>query len=120
MVDMKDGLLLLLRPDEYVLNKKNGYILSDCLIAAVLGMNPAIRGVTRYALDKGIAVEGILRGYEGLLRQESILLDQRSVGEIIHRGGTMLRTARCEAFIHVSLFLWHRYIGTQRTYCGDT
>ncbi|MGE1063637.1 6-phosphofructokinase [Megasphaera paucivorans] len=64
------------------------------------GMNPAIRGVTRYALDKGIAVEGILRGYEGLLRQESILLDQRSVGEIIHRGGTMLRTARCEAFIH--------------------
>jgi|GEM_PF-1575581 len=38
MVDMKDGLLLLLRPDEYVLNKKNGYILSDCLIAAVLGM----------------------------------------------------------------------------------
>lgn len=35
---MKDGLLLLLRQDEYALNKKNGYILSDCLIAAVLGM----------------------------------------------------------------------------------
>ena len=62
------------------------------------GMNAAIRGVTRYALDKGLAVEGIIRGYEGLLREESIPLDRRSVGEIIHRGGTMLKTARSEEF----------------------
>ncbi|MCI1824199.1 MAG: 6-phosphofructokinase, partial [Megasphaera sp.] len=66
------------------------------------GMNAAIRGVTRYALYKGIAVEGILRGYEGLLREESIPLDRRSVGEIIHRGGTMLKTARSEEFKQVS------------------
>lgn len=64
------------------------------------GMNAAIRGVTRYALEKGLLVEGILRGYEGLLRQESIPLDRRSVGEVIHRGGTMLRTARSEEFTH--------------------
>lgn len=64
------------------------------------GMNAAIRGVTRYALEKGIEVEGILRGYEGLLRQESMPLDRRSVGTIIHRGGTMLRTARSEEFTH--------------------
>ncbi len=64
------------------------------------GMNAAIRGVTRYALEKGIVVEGILRGYEGLLRQESIPLDRRSVGEVIHRGGTMLRTARCADFVN--------------------
>ena len=62
------------------------------------GMNAAIRGVTRYALDKGLAVEGIPRGYEGLLREESIPLERRSVGEIIHRGGTMLKTARSEEF----------------------
>ncbi|MGE1061737.1 ATP-dependent 6-phosphofructokinase [Megasphaera paucivorans] len=66
------------------------------------GMNAVIRGVTRYALYKGIAVEGILRGYEGLLREESIPLDRRSVGEIIHRGGTMLKTARSEEFKQVS------------------
>jgi 6-phosphofructokinase 1 len=62
------------------------------------GMNAAIRGVTRYALEHGILVEGILRGYEGLLRQESIPLDRRSVGTVIHRGGTMLRTARSDEF----------------------
>ena len=66
------------------------------------GMNAAIRGVTRYALYMGIAVEGILRGYEGLLRKESIPLDRRSVGEIIHRGGTMLKTARSEEFKQTS------------------
>lgn len=63
------------------------------------GMNAAIRGVTRYAIQKGLAVEGIIRGYEGLLRHETIPLNRRSVGAIIHRGGTMLRTARCLEFL---------------------
>lgn len=66
------------------------------------GMNAAIRGLTRYALSKGIDVYGIMRGYEGLLNQEIIPLTRRSVGEIIHRGGTMLRTARCPSFLHES------------------
>lgn len=62
------------------------------------GMNAAIRGVTRYAIEKGLIVAGIIRGYEGLLDHEVQLLDRRSVGAIIHRGGTMLRTARCLDF----------------------
>ena len=62
------------------------------------GMNATIRGVTRYALNKGLAVEGIVRGYEGLLREESIPLNRRSVGEVIHRGGTLLKTARSDDF----------------------
>lgn len=63
------------------------------------GMNAAIRGVTRCAIQKGLAVEGIVRGYEGLLSHETMPLNRRDVGEIIHRGGTMLRTARCLEFL---------------------
>ena len=59
------------------------------------GMNAAIRGVTRYAIYKGLSVEGIVRGYGGLLDEDIKPLDRRSVGEIIQRGGTFLRTARC-------------------------
>ena len=62
------------------------------------GMNAAIRGVTRYAIQKGLTVEGIIRGYEGLLSHETRPLGRRDVGAIIHRGGTMLRTARCLDF----------------------
>ena len=62
------------------------------------GMNAAIRGVTRYAIQKGLTVEGIIRGYEGLLSHETRPLGRRDVGAIIHRGGTMLRTARCLEF----------------------
>ena len=52
------------------------------------GMNAAIRGVTRYAIYKGLSVEGIVRGYGGLLDEDIRSLDRRSVGEIIQRGGT--------------------------------
>jgi 6-phosphofructokinase 1 len=62
------------------------------------GMNACIRDVTRYAIQKGLAVEGIVRGYEGLLHHETMPLDRRAVGAIIHRGGTLLRTARCLEF----------------------
>ncbi len=48
-------------------------------------MNAAIRGVTRYAIYKGLSVEGIVRGYGGLLDEDIKPLDRRSVGEIIHR-----------------------------------
>lgn len=63
------------------------------------GMNAAIRGVARYATYKGLAVEGILRGYDGLIYGESMPLNRRNVGAIIHRGGTMLRTARSKEFM---------------------
>lgn len=62
------------------------------------GMNAAIRGVTRYAIQRGLTVEGIIRGYEGLLRHETRPLGRRDVGAIIHHGGTVLRTARCLEF----------------------
>ena len=62
------------------------------------GMNAALRAVTRTALAKGIFVMGILRGYNGLLKNEMEELDIRSVSEIIHRGGTIIGTARCLEF----------------------
>jgi 6-phosphofructokinase 1 len=62
------------------------------------GMNAAIRAVTRYGIEKGFEVYGIHRGYEGLLDGEMEQLDRRSVGDILHRGGTILKTARCKRF----------------------
>jgi 6-phosphofructokinase 1 len=62
------------------------------------GMNAAIRAVVRGAIYNGMEVFGIERGYEGLITGEICELDQRSVSDIIHRGGTILKTARCEAF----------------------
>lgn len=62
------------------------------------GMNAAIRAVTRAALDKGLEVVGIERGYAGLLGGEFIPMNRTSVSDIIQRGGTILRTARCLEF----------------------
>ena len=62
------------------------------------GMNAAIRGVVRAALCQGLAVDGIMRGYEGILREEIIPLNHRSVSNIINRGGTILKTARSKEF----------------------
>ena len=62
------------------------------------GMNAAIRSVVRTAVYSGLEVVGIRRGYEGLLEGDIIPLSVSSVGGIIHRGGTFLRTARCEEF----------------------
>ena len=59
------------------------------------GMNAAIRAVVRTALAKGKKVKGIMRGYSGLLNEEIVDMDARSVGNIISRGGTILYTARC-------------------------
>ena len=63
------------------------------------GMNAAVRAVVRTALSKGIKVKGIQRGYNGLLHNEMRDMDLRSVSEIIHRGGTVLYTARCLEFL---------------------
>lgn len=59
------------------------------------GMNAAIRAVTRRAIHDGMNVKGIKRGYLGLLNEEIIDMDKRSVADIIGHGGTILGTARC-------------------------
>ena len=62
------------------------------------GMNAAIRAVVRKALANGKRVVGIQRGYAGLLNEEISEMQRNDVSEIIQRGGTILRTARCEEF----------------------
>jgi 6-phosphofructokinase len=62
------------------------------------GMNAAIRAVVREALGKGLKVKGIKRGYAGLLQEEIVDMEVRSVSDTIQRGGTILQTARCIEF----------------------
>lgn len=62
------------------------------------GMNAAIRAVVRVAINKGLKVKGIMRGYAGLLDEEIVDMDSTSVSDIINRGGTILYTARCQEF----------------------
>ncbi len=62
------------------------------------GMNAAIRAVVRAAAAQGIVTYGISDGYAGLLAGRFELHDDRSVGGILHRGGTILGTARCQEF----------------------
>ena len=62
------------------------------------GMNAAIRAVVRTGIAKGLNVKGIMRGYAGLLKEEIVDMDSRSVSDIIQRGGTILYTARCAEF----------------------
>lgn len=63
------------------------------------GMNAAIRAVVRYGIGKGLKVMGIQRGYRGLINGEITELNSNSVCDIIQRGGTILRTARCKEFM---------------------
>ena len=62
------------------------------------GMNAAVRAVVRTALSKGMEVYGIRRGYVGIISGDIFQMDERSVSDIIHRGGTVLYTARCPEF----------------------
>lgn len=62
------------------------------------GMNAAIRAVVRAALKKGIKVYGIRRGYCGLIDGDIFEMDEMSVSNITHKGGTMLYTARSVEF----------------------
>ncbi len=63
------------------------------------GMNAAIRAVCRKALVNGVKVKGIKRGYAGLLAEDIVDMDRRSVSDIIQKGGTVLGTARCSEFV---------------------
>lgn len=62
------------------------------------GMNAAIRAVVRTALAAGMKVKGIKHGYAGLLEEDIVDMDTRSVADILQRGGTILYTARCLEF----------------------
>jgi 6-phosphofructokinase 1 len=62
------------------------------------GMNAAIRAVVRSAIYNKVKIVGINRGYAGLLSEEINEMQVSSVGDIIHRGGTILKTSRCEKF----------------------
>lgn len=62
------------------------------------GMNAAIRAVVRTASFYHLEVYGIVRGYEGMIERDFRRLERKDVANIIHRGGTVLKTARSERF----------------------
>lgn len=62
------------------------------------GMNAAIRAVVRRAIAAGLEVIGVRRGYQGLIQGDFLPMTLSSVGDIIHRGGTILYSARSEEF----------------------
>lgn len=63
------------------------------------GMNAAIRAVVRTGIHHGLEVYGIMRGYQGMLEDDIFRMESRSVANIIQRGGTILKTARCKEFL---------------------
>lgn len=63
------------------------------------GMNAAIRALTRSARYHDLNVIGIMRGYQGLIEKEFVKFTSSSVSNTIQRGGTILKTARCQAFL---------------------
>lgn len=62
------------------------------------GMNACIRAVVRTAIYNGLEVYGIMRGYSGMVEDDFIRMESRSVANIIQRGGTILKTSRCKEF----------------------
>ena len=62
------------------------------------GMNAAVRAVVRTGIYYGMEVFGIMRGYSGMIDNDIIPMHSRSVANIIQRGGTILKTARCKEF----------------------
>lgn len=63
------------------------------------GMNACIRAVVRAGVSYGVDVYGIYRGYQGMIEGEIKLLNSRDVSNIIQKGGTILKSARCKAFM---------------------
>jgi 6-phosphofructokinase 1 len=66
------------------------------------GMNACIRAVVRNALDKGLEVVGIRRGFAGLINGEVVMLDRRFITNIVQRGGTVLETSRSPEFMTIA------------------
>lgn len=63
------------------------------------GMNAAIRAIVRTGIYHGLEMFGIMRGYTGTIENDIIPLHSKSVANIIQRGGTMLKSARCKEFM---------------------
>ena len=63
------------------------------------GMNACVRAVVRTAIYNKVEVSGIIRGYNGMVEDDFIEMDSRSVSNIIQRGGTILKTARSQTFM---------------------
>src|SRR6476620_9411767 len=63
------------------------------------GMNACIRAVVRTGIYHGLEVFGIMRGYSGMVEDDIVQMNTRSVANIIQRGGTILKTARCMEFL---------------------
>lgn len=63
------------------------------------GMNAAIRAVVRTGIYYGLEVYGIMRGYQGMIDNDIIPMNSKSVANIIQRGGTILKTARSKEFL---------------------
>src|SRR5688500_12673958 len=72
------------------------------------GMNAVFRAVVTTGIYYGLEVYGIMRGYTGIIENDIIPMHSRSVANIIQRGGTILKTARCKEFFE--------YEGRQRAY----
>src|SRR4030095_10400316 len=62
------------------------------------GMNACIRAVVRTGIYYGLEIFGIMRGYSGMIENDIFPMQSRSVANIIQRGGTILKTARCKEF----------------------
>ena len=62
------------------------------------GMNACVRAIVRSAGSHRMLIEGIIRGYEGMIHGDFESMNSRTVANIIHRGGTILKTARSQAF----------------------
>jgi 6-phosphofructokinase 1 len=65
------------------------------------GMNAAIRAVVRTGIYHNLEVYGIMRGYTGMIDNDIFRMESKSVANIIQRGGTILKTARCKEFYSV-------------------
>ncbi|MAI75612.1 MAG: ATP-dependent 6-phosphofructokinase [Rickettsiales bacterium] len=63
------------------------------------GMNAAIRAIVRTSLNKGTGIIGFKNGYEGIIDNDYVYFDKRSVGNIIQRGGSILHTSRSSRFL---------------------
>ena len=90
------------------MNKKVSKIGILCSGGDSPGMNAAIRASVRTALYHGLEVYGIMRGYSGMVEDDIMPMESRSVANIIQRGGTILKTARCMEF--------YEYEGRKKAY----
>lgn len=91
-------IIVLLNGGSYIMNKEIKCIGVLTSGGDAPGMNAAIRAVVRSGLMRGYKVMGVRHGYNGLINGDIFEMNLRSVSEIIHRGGTILYTARCLEF----------------------